>query len=200
MEKFNILLVDDISENLYTLKLLIEDNFENINIFQALSVKDALIEIMKHDMDLIVSDVQMPESSGFDFAKYLKNIEQTKDIPIILVTGIYDNEKYKKEAFESSSNVVEYITKPIDDELFYSKLKIFIDIFENRKQDKKDLENKNKQIQSQEKMINMLNSVENHFDESIKVNDDYTALNKDENETINIAEILYNVSKKEHKE
>lgn len=200
MEKFNILLVDDISENLYTLKLLIEDNFENINIFQALSVKDALIEIMKHDMDLIVSDVQMPESSGFDFAKYLKNIEQTKDIPIILVTGIYDNEKYKKEAFESSSNVVEYITKPIDDELFYSKLKIFIDIFENRKQDKKDLENKNKQIQSQEKMINMLNSVENHFDESIKVNDNYTALNKDENETINIAEILYNVSKKEHKE
>ena len=200
MEKFNILLVDDISENLYTLKLLIEDNFENINIFQALSVKDALIEIMKHDMDLIVSDVQMPESSGFDFAKYLKNIEQTKDIPIILVTGIYDNEKYKKEAFESSSNVVEYITKPIDDELFCSKLKIFIDIFENRKQDKKDLEDKNKQIQSQEKMINMLNSVENHFDESIKVNDDYAVLKKDENEIINMAEILYNVSKKEHEE
>ena len=40
---------------------------------------------MKENIDLILTDVQMPEIDGFEFVEYLKNIDKTKDIPVILL-------------------------------------------------------------------------------------------------------------------
>ena len=81
MEKFNILLVDDVSENIYSLKMMIEDSFD-VNIFSALSAQEGMEILMKENIDLILTDVQMPEIDGFEFVEYLKNIEKTKNIQI----------------------------------------------------------------------------------------------------------------------
>lgn len=152
MEKFNILLVDDVSENIYSLKMMIEDSFD-VNIFSALSAQDGIEILMKEDIDLILTDVQMPEIDGFEFVEYLKNIEKTKDIPVIFITGIYDKDEYKTKGYDLGA--IEYITKPIHDVLLNSKLKVYIDIFEKRKQDEEQIAAKDKVLIHQSKMATM---------------------------------------------
>ena len=69
MEKFNILLVDDIEQNIYSLKLMIEDSFD-LNIMTALNAKDAMLILMEEDIHLILADVQMPDIDGFESAQF----------------------------------------------------------------------------------------------------------------------------------
>ena len=136
MGKFNVLIVDDIEENIYSLRLLIEDNFD-LNIFTATNANDAMSILLNKRIDLILMDFQMPEVDGFEFTLYLKDLEIIKDIPIIFITGIYNNEEYKSKAYEIGG--IEYITKPIDNNLLISKLKVYIDIYENLNNSKEDL-------------------------------------------------------------
>ena len=120
MNKFSILLLDDIHENIYSLKLLIEENFD-INIFTALKAQEAIEIVMNNTIDLILTDIQMPDVDGFEFAQYLKDVESTKNIPVIFITGIYEKDEYKNKGYNIGG--IEYITKPIDNKLLISKLK-----------------------------------------------------------------------------
>ena len=152
MEKFNILLVDDVPENIYSLKMMIEDSFD-VTLFSALSAQEGIEILMKEDIDLILTDVQMPEIDGFEFVDYLKNIERTKNIPVIFITGIYDKDEYKTKGYNLGA--VEYITKPIHDILLNSKLKVYIDIFEKRKSDEEEIAAKDRVLIHQSKMATM---------------------------------------------
>ncbi len=152
MSKFNILIVDDVAENIHSLQMMIEDSFD-VNILTALSAQEGMEILMREDVDLILSDVQMPEIDGFEFAEYLKGIEKNKDIPIVFITGIYDKDEYKTRGYNLGA--VEYITKPIDDVLLNSKLKVYIDIFEKSKSNKEELEKKNELLIHQAKMATM---------------------------------------------
>mgnify|MGYP000190321332 CR=1 FL=1 len=152
MEKFSILLVDDVPENIYSLKMMIEDSFD-VNIFSALSAQEGMEILMKENIDLILTDVQMPEIDGFEFVEYLKNIEKTKNIPVIFITGIYDKDEYKTKGYNLGA--IEYITKPIHDILLNSKLKVYIDIFEKKKLDEELIASKDKVLIHQSKMATM---------------------------------------------
>jgi signal transduction histidine kinase len=136
MKKFNVLIVDDIEENIYSLKLLIKDYFD-LTIFSATSANDALSILLNNSINLILMDVQMPDVDGFEFTLYLKDLEIIKDIPIIFITGIYNNEEYKSKAYKIGG--IEYITKPIDNDLLISKLKVYIDIYKNSILQQEDL-------------------------------------------------------------
>ncbi len=155
---FTMLLIDDIPSNIHSLKMIIEENFEKVNIITALSAQEAIKKIMQYDVDLILSDVQMPDISGLELSAYLHAIEQTKDIPIILITGIHNTLENIKKGFETGA--IEYISKPIDDELLCSKLQVFIRIYEARKQDKEIIVNKDKLLEDQLKVITMINNLE----------------------------------------
>ena len=152
MEKFKILLVDDVPENIYSLKMMIEDSFD-VEIFSALSAQEGMEILMKEKIDLILTDVQMPEIDGFEFVEYLKNIDRTKEIPVIFITGIYDKDEYKSKGYDLGA--VEYITKPIHDVLLNSKLKVYIDIFEKRKEDEEEIATKDELLIHQSKMATM---------------------------------------------
>jgi response regulator RpfG family c-di-GMP phosphodiesterase len=191
MKKFNILIVDDIKANLFSLNLLLDNNFDNINVIEATSVKDSIKQIMKHNVDLVLTDIQMPEASGYDLAEYLLDIEETKDIPIIMISGIYEDDIYKKKAYNSSKNVVDFITKPIDDELLVQKLKAFINIISSMKENKIKLKQKELELQRDRKISNMLGTIENHFDSKIELDEEevYEYLIK-EDDLINLDDII----------
>jgi len=194
MNKFSILLIDDVEENLYSLKLLIEDRFENVEIMSALNVKDALLLIMKYEVDLILSDVQMPEINGFELIEYLRNIEQTKDIPVILITGICDDEKYVKQAYNTGA--IEYISKPIDDNLFYSKLRVYLNIYTQKKEDKHSIEQKDKLLLNQVKINAMIENIDKLSPQIQKTLFDFEKHdneNSDDIKKIDMVEILKNI-------
>lgn len=152
MTKFNILIVDDIEENLHSLRLLIEDNFD-VNIFTSLSAQKGMSILMKNDIHLILSDIQMPDIDGFEFAEYLKGIERTKNIPLIFITGIYDKDNYQKKGYELGA--IEYITKPIDNVLLNAKLKIYIDLFDKQRKKDEEINSKDEILIHQAKMATM---------------------------------------------
>ncbi|WP_428026580.1 sensor histidine kinase [Arcobacter sp.] len=152
MEKFSILILDDVEENIYSLRLMIEDSFD-VDIYTALNAQDAITILMNNKIDLILSDIQMPDVDGFQFVDYIKSLEKTKDIPVIFITGIYDKDSYQKRGYDLG--VIEYISKPIDNDLLTSKLKVFIKIFEEKKSSKEELEQANKLLVHNAKMASM---------------------------------------------
>jgi two-component system sensor histidine kinase/response regulator len=132
----NILIVDDIESNLYSLESLIKElkpnkNIMNINILKSLSGEEALKISMSNQIDLILLDIQMPGMNGFEVAKFIKSNSKTKDIPIIFLTAAFKSEDFVKYGFEIGA--IDYFTKPIEKYQFLNKLALYIDIFSKNK-------------------------------------------------------------------
>ena len=108
MEKNKILIFDDETFNLDLLGFALEE-LENIEIMPALNATLALEIVDKKSVDLIVLDISMPGIDGLDMLKILKSKEETKFIPVIMVTA--KNEERHK-ALEYGSE--DFLTKPID--------------------------------------------------------------------------------------
>ena len=95
-------------------RILTEANLKRFyNIETAKNGKEALALIYDKHVDLILSDIMMPEMDGYEMAKALR--ESGNDTPIIFMTAKQSTED-KIEGF--SSGVDDYVVKPID----YSEL------------------------------------------------------------------------------
>jgi DNA-binding response OmpR family regulator len=94
MKKKTIVLADDDKWliDLYSEKLRLED----FNVFVAHNGKDGFDLALKHQPDLVLSDVVMAGGDGFELLKKLKSTPETKDIPVISLTNL-SNEQDKKE-------------------------------------------------------------------------------------------------------
>ena len=129
----NILIVDDNKSNLYTLEALLQnlkfddEYLTSINIIKSLSGKKALEIIINQKIDLIILDIQMPEMDGFEVAKHLKMNQNTKDIPIIFLTAIFKDEYFIQQGYELGA--LDYLTKPINENLFLTKIKLYISLY-----------------------------------------------------------------------
>lgn len=193
MKKFTILIIDDIEDNIYTLKFLLNSNFEDLQILEANSAKDAIFLIMQNDVDLILSDIQMPEIDGFELVEYLQSVPSTSQIPIVLITGIYHDDIYKKRAFSLSNEVVDFISKPIDDEILCQKLRVYIKIFEEKKITKENLLQRDRLIKDHDKVNSMLDNLDNINEDLqgiIKHSDEYKKLMEEEDLLIDLEEVV----------
>ncbi len=193
MKKFTILIIDDIEDNIYTLKFLLNSNFEDLEILEATSAKDAIFLIMQNDVDLILSDIQMPEIDGFELVEYLQSVPSTSQIPIVLITGIYHDDIYKKRAFSLSTEVVDFISKPIDDEVLCQKLRVYIKIFEEKKITKKNLQQKESLRKEHDKINGMLDNLDNineDLQDIIKQSDEYKKIVEEEDLLIDIEDVI----------
>jgi two-component system, OmpR family, response regulator VanR len=107
LKNLNILYIED-EENIRinikkTLELFSEKVFDVENISKA---KDIL---SKNRIDIIISDINLPDMSGLEFIKELRKTDKT--IPVILLSAYTDRE-YLLEA--TKLKLVDYLTKPID--------------------------------------------------------------------------------------
>ena len=141
MNKFKILLIDDLETNLYLLDTLISEYFEDVEIIQTLSAKEALKIVLETNIDLVFSDVQMPDMDGFEFTQILKSYKKTIHIPVILITALSLDKKYQIKGYQAGA--VDYITKPIDKEILIPKIRNFKKIFELQKK----MQEQNEEIQ-----------------------------------------------------
>jgi len=85
-------------------------------VFEASNGKEALDLTRERHPDLITLDVQMPDISGFDVTTVLKNDDDTKDIPILILSVIEDREK----AYKFGAN--DCLTKPFSKEKLIAKI------------------------------------------------------------------------------
>lgn len=79
---YTILVVDDNSNNLFTVKALIEE-YIKANVVTANTPTKALQELIKHPVDLIILDVHMDgEMDGFDLAQIIKSRKKQNIFPL----------------------------------------------------------------------------------------------------------------------
>ena len=109
---FKILVLEDDKElNRTVCAFLNNSGYEAVGCFNANEAYDALYENM---IDLIVSDIMMPDVDGFEFARNVRDVNN--DIPILFMTA-RDDIASKQRGFRIG--VDDYMVKPIDlDELF----------------------------------------------------------------------------------
>lgn len=151
IEQETLLVVDD---DLATLRLLIKYlEQHHFTIHAAKDVQTALESIEACPPSLILSDVQMPEISGYDFCEMLRKQEATKHIPVIFMTA-FSREQDRIQAFKSGG--VDYLTKP----LVYEEILIRIQNQLLLQNQKKELSNKNKcleeLIQTKDKLFGII--------------------------------------------
>ncbi len=124
-----ILLVDDRPENLMSLESILEN--DNLIFLKALSGEEALKVLLKEDVSLILLDVQMPGIDGFETAGLIRGTQKTRHIPIIFVTAISKEQKHIFKGYESGA--VDYLFKPVEPEIVRSKVKILLDLDQQRR-------------------------------------------------------------------
>ncbi len=81
--------------------------------------KTSIKVISNSEIDLIISDVMLPYTGGFDIVEYVKNEKKLKNVPIILVTGMD-----KDILYSSSVQADAIVSKPFDMERLIALVKI----------------------------------------------------------------------------
>jgi signal transduction histidine kinase/CheY-like chemotaxis protein len=128
-EKPKILIVDDRAENLYALDKLLKTL--DVEVVQALSGAEALNMTLEHDFCLAIVDIQMPEMDGYELVELLRSNEDTATLPAIFVSAIYSDEYHHRKGYEAGA--VDFMSKPFVPEILLSKVKVFVDLYRQRK-------------------------------------------------------------------
>lgn len=106
--KGRILIVDDDVMNLKLFKGYLAS--ENYEIITAEGGREALQQIDRNAPDVILLDIMMPDIDGYGVTLRLKQDPHTKDIPIIMVTALSDEESHARALAVGAD---EFLTKPV---------------------------------------------------------------------------------------
>ena len=139
-DQFHILIVDDNKNNLFTLRTLLNEHLDNLNVVEADSGQEALRKLLETDFDLILLDVQMPEMDGFETAKLILSFKPTSHIPIVFLSAAYKSEEFQRKGFEVGA--ADYLTKPIDTPQLINKVRLYLRFIEKERLHNQELEGK----------------------------------------------------------
>jgi putative two-component system response regulator len=107
--RIQILVVDDEPRNTKLLEAILSR--EGYRVECAGNGQDALRAVVELRPDLVLLDVMMPDTDGFQVAAQIKSNSDTRNIPIIMVTSL-DDRASKLRALDSGAE--EFLTKPVD--------------------------------------------------------------------------------------
>ncbi|GLQ97236.1 diguanylate cyclase domain-containing protein [Dyella mobilis] len=141
-----ILVVDDTRANLVAMRHLLADC--GAELVEASSGNEALSQCLDQQFALILLDVNMPDMDGFEVAALLGEAEQLRDTPVIFVTAAYADDLNRLKGYRSGA--VDYISKPINDVILQSKVRVFLELHTARMQLQQTLEElsaRNQQLQ-----------------------------------------------------
>jgi CheY-like chemotaxis protein len=129
-DQAGILLVDDMEDNLIALEAVLGSL--NQPLVRARSGEEAMKALLRQDFAVVLLDVLMPGMDGFETAANIKRLDQTRDIPIIFLTG---NELDASFAFRGyATGAADYLTKPFDPWVLRAKVSVFLDLHRKTRQ------------------------------------------------------------------
>ncbi|MDR0961028.1 MAG: response regulator [Mediterranea sp.] len=105
--KQKILLVDDYEP----LGVLLRKYFESYDVTHVMNGLQAIEWLQDHDVDLIITDIRMPQMNGIKLFNYLKNNELFNHIPVIILSS-EENTSERIDLLERGA--VDYILKPFN--------------------------------------------------------------------------------------
>lgn len=123
-----ILVVDDWHPNL----ILVEKYLRGLDmeLVSCLKSTDAKKLAKNQEFALCILDIQMPDVDGFELAEYIRSSKKNSKTPIIFLTGVYADTASIFKGYEAGA--VDYLTKPIKREVLIGKVKVFVQLYQQK--------------------------------------------------------------------
>ncbi|MDR2499608.1 MAG: diguanylate cyclase [Treponema sp.] len=121
-DKFRILIIDGDQPNSLALGDILKWDYA---VYIAPAAADALNMMLESKPDLIVLDAVLPDMSGFELLERLKEMEETRSIPVIFITGLSGVEDEERGL---RLGAVDYITKPFVNSIVLARVGTHIQI------------------------------------------------------------------------
>ena len=129
-EKLNILLVDDQPSKLLSYEVMLEELGENL--IKTSSAREALEQLLKLDIAVILVDVCMPEQDGFELAAMIRQHPRYQKTAIIFISAIHLAEVDHLRGYQMGA--VDYMPVPVIPEVLRAKVKVFAELYRKSKQ------------------------------------------------------------------
>ncbi len=129
-EKVNILMVDDQPGKLLSYEVILRELDENL--IKAHSGREALDQLLKTDIAVVLMDVSMPELDGFELADMIRQHPRFQKTAIIFISAVHLTDLDRLKAYQRGA--VDYISVPIVPELLRAKVSVFADLHRKTRQ------------------------------------------------------------------
>ncbi|MFZ3570620.1 response regulator [Streptomyces sp. BH097] len=129
-DRASILLVDDMEDNLTALEAVLGPLNEPL--VRARSGEEAMKALLRRQFAVVLLDIRMPGMDGFETATNIKRLDQTKDVPIIFLTGTEADTGYAFRGY--ATGAADYLTKPFDPWVLRAKVTVFLDLHRKNRQ------------------------------------------------------------------
>lgn len=124
--KIKILAIDDIQDNLISLKAFIQDIFPEAQMLLASSGAIGLEIAAIEKPDVILLDIIMPGMDGFEVCRNLKSDKELCDIPVVFMTAIKGDKDSRIKALECGGDA--FLSKPIDESELTAQIRAMLKI------------------------------------------------------------------------
>ena len=124
MSSKKILIIDDEPDVVTYLSAVLEAN--GYKSYATSNIKTAMEQVEDIRPDLICLDIVMPQETGISFYTRLRQDKEFKNIPVILISGIVELEKFDFRTYKKDDSIPVpecYMEKPIDVEKYIQKVK-----------------------------------------------------------------------------
>lgn len=186
-----ILAIDDIKNNLITIKAVITANMSDCKVLTALSGEEGIKIAQKEQPDTILLDIIMPVMDGFQTCKKLKKDELTKHIPVIMITAIKTDPASRVKGLKLGADA--FLSKPIDAIELSAQVSVMLRIKEAEDKLRKEKDELDKLVAAKTKETKYQATIlENVSDPIISIDMDYNIVSWNE-----AAELLYGWNEEE---
>ena len=172
LDDVKILLVDDIQENLVALEALLKQ--PGTRVFSVSSATQALELLLIHDFAVAVIDVQMPEINGFELARLMHSTERTRHVPIVFVTAGSIQKSYSSKGYECGA--IDFLYKPLDSYMVQSKIRIFVELYRQRRELKLQVEALTQSQREQQSLLETLQQTQAELQKAMRLRDDFMSV------------------------
>src|SRR6202047_3293351 len=128
--KVNILWVDDQPGKLLSYETILASLGENL--IKAASAREALEQLLKQDIAVVLVDVCMPELDGFQLAAMIREHPRFQKTAIIFISAIHLTDVDRLRGYEMGA--VDYVPVPVIPEVLRAKVKIFAELYRKSRQ------------------------------------------------------------------
>ena len=134
-----ILMVDDQPAKLISYEIILAELGETL--LKASSAREALAKLLKHDVAVVLIDVQMPELDGFELAGMIREHPRFQQTALIFVSAIHLSDFDRIKGYEAGA--VDYVPVPVVPELLRAKVRVFAELHRKTR----ELEHLNTQLE-----------------------------------------------------
>jgi two-component system, NtrC family, sensor kinase len=140
-----VLIVDDVEANLVAMQALLDGM--DCQVVLAKSGNAALRQLLRRDFAVVLLDVQMPEMDGFEVANHVSQNPATRDVPIVFLTAMHENDSYVLKGY--GSGAVDFLFKPVNPAILRGKVRVFLELYRARQkvaESREALEHTNREL------------------------------------------------------